>query len=105
MRDQFGDEALRIAVALDDPEDPVPGGHQRGDPDIERGVGFRRHADEANRAMAAKRRKPRLDDGDDAAGIEGERSDEHTSELQSLMRISYAVFCLTKTNHRTNPEH
>src|SRR3546814_2510901 len=27
-----------------------------------------------------------------------ERSEEHTSELQSLMRISYAVFCLTKTN-------
>src|SRR3546814_7246043 len=26
-----------------------------------------------------------------------ERSDEHTSELQSLMRISYAVFCLKKT--------
>src|SRR3546814_4108847 len=25
------------------------------------------------------------------------RSEEHTSELQSLMRISYAVFCLTKT--------
>src|SRR3546814_8712963 len=29
------------------------------------------------------------------AGI-GERSEEHTSELQSLMRISYAVFCLKK---------
>src|SRR3546814_7579600 len=27
------------------------------------------------------------------------RSDEHTSELQSLMRISYAVFCLKKKNH------
>src|SRR3546814_3889847 len=26
------------------------------------------------------------------------RSEEHTSELQSLMRISYAVFCLTTTN-------
>src|SRR3546814_8602138 len=26
------------------------------------------------------------------------RSEEHTSELQSLMRISYAVFCLTKTS-------
>src|SRR3546814_7327546 len=26
-----------------------------------------------------------------------DRSDEHTSELQSLMRISYAVFCLKKT--------
>src|SRR3546814_9485070 len=32
--------------------------------------------------------------------IEGEvrRSEEHTSELQSLMRISYAVFCLKKKN-------
>src|SRR3546814_7631142 len=29
------------------------------------------------------------------------RSEEHTSELQSLMRISYAVFCLTKKN-KTN---
>src|SRR3546814_2400400 len=29
----------------------------------------------------------------------GERSEEHTSELQSLMRISYAVFCLKKKNH------
>src|SRR3546814_9490686 len=27
------------------------------------------------------------------------RSEEHTSELQSLMRISYAVFCLTKKKH------
>src|SRR3546814_3305891 len=27
------------------------------------------------------------------------RSEEHTSELQSLMRISYAVFCLTKKIH------
>src|SRR3546814_4217427 len=30
-----------------------------------------------------------------------DRSEEHTSELQSLMRISYAVFCLKKTN-KTN---
>src|SRR3546814_2104737 len=29
-----------------------------------------------------------------------ERSEEHTSELQSLMRISYAVFCLKKKNTR-----
>src|SRR3546814_10382509 len=28
-----------------------------------------------------------------------ERSEEHTSELQSLMRISYAVFCLKKNTH------
>src|SRR3546814_7553024 len=30
---------------------------------------------------------------------EGFRSEEHTSELQSLMRISYAVFCLKKKKH------
>src|SRR3546814_6398066 len=30
------------------------------------------------------------------------RSEEHTSELQSLMRISYAVFCLKKKNNQTN---
>src|SRR3546814_4304485 len=32
---------------------------------------------------------------------EAARSEEHTSELQSLMRISYAVFCLKKNNNRT----
>src|SRR3546814_7562805 len=32
------------------------------------------------------------------------RSEEHTSELQSLMRISYAVFCLKKKNNKqTHP--
>src|SRR3546814_1370052 len=31
------------------------------------------------------------------------RSEEHTSELQSLMRISYAVFCLKKKNNKTKP--
>src|SRR3546814_6739683 len=30
------------------------------------------------------------------------RSEEHTSELQSLMRISYAVFCLQKKNNKTH---
>src|SRR3546814_5818591 len=32
-------------------------------------------------------------------GRRKERSEEHTSELQSLMRISYAVFCLKKKTH------
>src|SRR3546814_3443232 len=31
------------------------------------------------------------------------RSEEHTSELQSLMRISYAVFCLKKKNNQIPP--
>src|SRR3546814_7656194 len=39
-----------------------------------------------------------------------DRSEEHTSELQSLMRTSYAVFCLKKKNQRTThtryqPQH
>src|SRR3546814_1218135 len=39
----------------------------------------------------ARARNPRCGDF-------GTRSEEHTSELQSLMRISYAVFCLKKKN-------
>src|SRR3546814_11051251 len=35
-----------------------------------------------------------------AAGAPASRSEEHTSELQSLMRISYAVFCLKKKKHK-----
>src|SRR3546814_6029844 len=34
------------------------------------------------------------------AMVKHARSEEHTSELQSLMRISYAVFCLKKKNNR-----
>src|SRR3546814_6503182 len=39
-----------------------------------------------------------------ALNLSCERSEEHTSELQSLMRISYAVFCLTKNTmtHQTS---
>src|SRR3546814_6245630 len=40
-----------------------------------------------------------------AGADHGERSEEHTSELQSLMRISYAVFCLKKKNTKqTHPQ-
>src|SRR3546814_6579024 len=46
--------------------------------------------------------------GDRAAGARGQRaadgphrSEEHTSELQSLMRTSYAVFCLKKKKNKT----
>src|SRR3546814_10219640 len=86
----------------------------------------RRHAGPEQRAEGLEQRRPRRpllaerlgdaveDDGDEhdaeaalarradvepaEAGVdrETERSEEHTSELQSLMRISYAVFCLEK---------
>src|SRR3546814_6872942 len=48
--------------------------------------------------------------GKDAIGVQEqftptwERSEEHTSELQSLMRISYAVFCLKKKNTPCNTD-
>src|SRR3546814_1326573 len=42
---------------------------------------------------------PRLFAGVRAPSTLGTRSEEHTSELQSLMRISYAVFCLKKKNN------
>src|SRR3546814_6790701 len=56
----------------------------------------------ATAARSALRDCPVEEGGDavqrDIAGKEGfaDRSEEHTSELQSLMRISYAVFCLKK---------
>src|SRR3546814_6760932 len=43
-----------------------------------------------------------------AAATAAPRSEEHTSELQSLMRISYAVFCLTKKKqeaHKSQKQH
>src|SRR3546814_4189365 len=51
-------------------------------------------------AVGRRRRSPEAPDGEprpllQALGV-GARSEEHTSELQSLMRISYAVFCLKK---------
>src|SRR3546814_8398373 len=42
------------------------------------------------------------DPGCPACGQRAARSEEHTSELQSLMRISYAVFCLKKKKQTTN---
>src|SRR3546814_8430585 len=41
---------------------------------------------------------------DDAPTRHSQRSEEHTSELQSLMRISYAVFCLKKKKKKTTPD-
>src|SRR3546814_8380570 len=40
------------------------------------------------------------DAGDEAITLRARRSEEHTSELQSLMRRSYAVFCLKKKKNK-----
>src|SRR3546814_5390949 len=56
------------------------------------------------RAYGAGRRdaRRRVENASYAAKLVVERSEEHTSELQSLMRISYAVFCLKKKKIRVN---
>src|SRR3546814_7126004 len=46
--------------------------------------------------VRAGRASPIEEQRADVARVNAERSEEHTSELQSLMRISYAVFCLKK---------
>src|SRR3546814_10860126 len=43
--------------------------------------------------------------GNHCANRQPSRSEEHTSELQSLMRISYAVFCLKKKKHTKQTKH
>src|SRR3546814_3453267 len=63
-----------------------------------RGGDLQRHAASASHAPA-RAHLP-------GAGVEcpqAARSEEHTSELQSLMRISYAVFCLKKNNDSNPP--
>src|SRR3546814_1104197 len=52
-------------------------------------------------ARAASHSNPSIDDSKVMAAP-APRSEEHTSELQSLMRISYAVFCLKKKNTKRN---
>src|SRR3546814_2501676 len=53
------------------------------------------HVARVHRAAAGERELRQFD-------RDAQRSEEHTSELQSLMRISYAVFCLKKKNKHTN---
>src|SRR3546814_3873658 len=47
--------------------------------------------------------RSRVDRGDATVSLTN-RSEEHTSELQSLMRISYAVFCLKKKKKQTRTQ-
>src|SRR3546814_7567897 len=91
---------LPVAAHLDEPVEPG------GEPDDHRTL---------QREQRVRRR--RFGDDRDIRGLEtavreidarrgfrGARSEEHTSELQSLMRISYAVFCLKKKNKQKNEQ-
>src|SRR3546814_4744806 len=55
----------------------------------------------AMRNLAEQIHGLRVESSSRAAGSTIQRSEEHTSELQSLMRTSYAVFCLKKKNNES----
>src|SRR3546814_4750029 len=78
-------------------------GSQGGVPDQEEEIDGQQ--DRPGRGSAGRRSLGTTDDPRQGQ----HRSEEHTSELQSLMSISYAVFCLKKKNTtqrtRTNPRH
>src|SRR3546814_10043018 len=61
-------------------------------------VPHRRAAGDDRRSRGPPRRDALAGEGDRRRLGPRRRSEEHTSELQSLMRISYAVFCLKKQN-------
>src|SRR3546814_2121946 len=76
---------------------------------VVRGAGAAAHRGRVAPPSAAQGRRARAHDSGDRpkalrVGLGNrERSEEHTSELQSLMRISYAVFCLKKTHQTQTP--
>src|SRR3546814_10596916 len=66
-------------------------------------AGFKAAEGECQRAIAAQVPLAAYDQAIEASHLFNllQRSEEHTSELQSLMRISYAVFCLKKKTNDT----
>src|SRR3546814_4228929 len=99
-----GEGGVALTVAEDAPEEVqrevaaaiepfVPGSIESVERYIEQAAAARSPAE-----RGVKLEVPRLQ-----LSVQGElRSEEHTSELQSLMRISYAVFCLKKKiNHQS----
>src|SRR3546814_2535277 len=65
--------------------------------------GQRTHVEELQRALVFRLERRNIEAAPDIT--RAPRSEEHTSELQSLMRNSYAVFCLTKKTKIHNTPH
>src|SRR3546814_5596155 len=89
-------------------QQPTASGRQILEPDLARGNAAARVVEAgANQAIVLqcveRGMRGAVDHQGGNAGLAGARggfrSEEHTSELQSLMRISYAVFCLKKKNN------
>src|SRR3546814_8056614 len=96
IRQAGADQASGPAAGLPAHRD---GRSQRVRPHL--GLRERRRPREEARGDAGRSRLAGLSEALGRAG----RSEEHTSELQSLMRISYAVFCLKKKNEHNKDKH
>src|SRR3546814_1640306 len=72
----------------------------RSQADLGHGAGVRRH--DVRSHWERRSRPPLPSNGNQRDRVGAKRSEEHTSELQSLMRISYAVFCLKKKTYYNN---
>src|SRR3546814_4522392 len=103
----IGTKSSRLKPLLQDQEPlalcpaPRPGPAQRAGRSSARGPMARKRASSPRSAGEGNGRYRRPAGGDYFffGAIIMTRSEEHTSELQSLMRISYAVFCLKKKKH------
>src|SRR3546814_2106945 len=95
-QDEVGQHQSREAVVEAEPA------HQLEHPGQHRDLREHRDAEDGEQhgGTAAESNTAEREGGQDRQ----QRSEEHTSELQSLMRISYAVFCLNNKNH-TNTHH
>src|SRR3546814_9444635 len=73
---------------------------------VDRAAGGAGDRDPRRRTAAAHERvQPPRTRGHQRVRHDQGRSEEHTSELQSLMRISYAVFCMKKTKKTQKPKY
>src|SRR3546814_9096280 len=90
------DAAGRTAARLAGSADEAPTGTNRKGPDHEDEEAARHRHGESLRVRSIGIRRALV-----VGNRRRERSAEHTSELQSLMRISYAVFCLKKKHNNS----
>src|SRR3546814_7882431 len=79
-----------------DPDFAEVGGEGARDDTRQRRLARSRRADDSQHLSRHEFQRYILEQDRAAIGIADDRSEEHTSELQSLMRISYSVFCLKK---------
>src|SRR3546814_2139959 len=99
-------EALAAAAQITDENERLPHKTQFSSGDHAKRIAQIRKKRIPRTSIAKELSRIPQNKSDAETGLEVGRSEEHTSELQSLMRISYAVFCSTKKpTKNTNPAH